>query len=161
MPFSTKSYSARLCYNQIAGLLHVLLQLLLEGFYLLRQDILLLLGEQLEQHDIVLLRNQLKSQLLRLLEHRRIGMLSGDHVPEQPLPAGRSRLLRRLLLLLPALLLDLLTDLLECPDQLCTRDRLHQIIRDGMIQEIDIFLYLVDLLNVLFIQRDQGIHGTV
>ena len=51
-------------------------------------NILLLLGEQLEQHDIVLLRNQLKSQLLRLLEHRRIGMLSGDHVPEQPLPAG-------------------------------------------------------------------------
>ena len=38
---------------------------------------------------------------------------------------------------------------------------LHQIIRDGMIQEVDIFLYLVDLLNVLFIQRDQGIHGTV
>ena len=30
-----------------------------------------------------------------------------------------------------------------------------------MIQEVDIFLYLVDLLNVLFIQRDQGIHGTV
>jgi len=30
-----------------------------------------------------------------------------------------------------------------------------------MIQEVDIFLYLVDLRNVLFIQRDQGIHGTV
>jgi hypothetical protein len=27
-----------------------------------------------------------------------------------------------------------------------------------MIQEVDIFLYLVDLLNVLFIQRDQGFH---
>ena len=38
---------------------------------------------------------------------------------------------------------------------------LYQIVRDGMVQEVDIFLYLVDLLNVLFIQRDQGIHGTV
>ena len=38
---------------------------------------------------------------------------------------------------------------------------LYQIVRDGMVQEIDIFLYLVDFLDVLFIQRDQGIHGTV
>ena len=70
-------------------------------------------------------------------------MLSGDHVPEQPLPAGRSRLLRCLLLLLPALLLDLLTDLLECPDQLCTRDRLHQIIRDSDVDCLFCILELV------------------
>ena len=70
-------------------------------------------------------------------------MLSGDHVPEQPLPAGRSHLLRRLLLLLPALLLDLLTDLLECPDQLCTRDRLHQIIRDSDVDCLFCILELV------------------
>ena len=28
---------------------------------------------------------------------------------------------------------------------------LHQIIRNGMVQEVDIFLYLVDFLNVFFI----------
>ena len=35
----------------------------------------------------------------------------------------------------------------------------HQVVRDGVIQEVDILLHLVDFAYILFIQRNQGIHG--
>ena len=37
----------------------------------------------------------------------------------------------------------------------------HQVIGDGMIQEVDIFLYRIHFLYVFLIQRNQGIHGPV
>ena len=52
------------------------------------------------------------------------------------------------------------TQTVQILDGQCGLVDLYQIVRDGMVQEIDIFLYLVDLLNVLFIQRDQGIQCT-
>ena len=53
------------------------------------------------------------------------------------------------------------TQTVQVFDGQCRLVDLHQIIRNGMVQEVDIFLYLVDFLNIFFIQCDQGIHGTV
>ena len=36
---------------------------------------------------------------------------------------------------------------------------LHQVVRDGMVQKVDVLLYLIDLFDILLVQRDQGVHG--
>ena len=38
---------------------------------------------------------------------------------------------------------------------------LNQVVGNGMVQKVDILLHLIDFLDILLVQCDKGVHGTV